>query len=431
MSIELIAIVVFGSIVLMLLGIPVAYVLGFCAAVGLLIGVGGVPLTKLGLTPFTAFHAYNWIPLPLFILMACIIAETVIGADIFDTANKWTSRIPGGLAVASTISEGVIAATMGMSGATILTVGKVSLPQMERLGYNRRLALGSVLVGGVLGPLIPPSIPLVIYGIIAQQSISELFIAGVIPGIILMIMLSAYTIMACARHPELAPRLAAVSWTERLVSLRTVWPVIVVVLAIIGGMYLGVVTASEAGGIGVFAILLISIVAYRFRFAHLVRAMSETATLTGMICLMIIATTAFAFLVGISGIMLKLGDFIAASGLSPWVVIIGINVFLLFLGCIMDGLAIMLLAIPILVPLIKVLGFDPVWFGIVMTVNIEIALITPPVGINLFITSGAFRTPIAEVIRGMLPFLAVLVFFLGIIIAFPQLSLWLPGTMGG
>jgi C4-dicarboxylate transporter DctM subunit len=431
MDMMTIAIIVLGSVILIIIGIPVAYVLGFCAVVGLLLGVGSLTLSRLGFIPFTAFHAYNWIPLPLFVLMACIIGETAIGADIFDAANKWTSRIPGGLALTSLCAEAVMAATMGMSGTTVLTVGKVSMPQMERFNYNRRLAIGSILVGGVLGPLIPPSIPLVIYGIIARQSISELFMAGVIPGIILLIMLSAYIMVTCTRHPEFAPRLPAVSWKERIVSLWKVWPVLALILGIIGGIYLGVVTASEAAGIGVFIILLISIVFYRFRLAHLNRAMSEAITLTAMIVLMTIATTSFAYLVGISGTMHRLASFITASGISPWIVVLAVNVFLLFLGCIMDALAIMLLTIPLLVPLITHLGFDPIWFGVVMTVNIEIALLTPPVGLNMFMMGTAFRIPVSEVIRSMVPFLAILIIFLGIIIAFPQLSLWLPSMMGG
>lgn len=418
-----------GSLVLMLIGVPIPYALGFCAVIGVLWALGGPALTKLGLTPFTVFYSLNWTPLPLFILMAYIIGETEIGADIFNSANNWLSRVPGGLLVASIWAEAGMAATMGASGTTILTVGRVALPEMERLGYNKRLSMGALLSGGVLGPLIPPSIPFIVYALMAQESISELFIAGVIPGIILASMLSAYSIIACLRRPEFAPRPAAVSWKDRLFSLRKVWPVVVLMIGILGGIYMGVITATEAGGIGVLIVLLIAVVFYRFRLSNLVRAMSEAATLTGMVGLMIIAATIFSYLVGSSRLAQTLVDFISSSGLSPWMVIIIMNLILLVLGFIMDGLAIMLVTVPLFIPLIEALGFNPVWFGVLMAVNIEIALITPPVALNLFLMSGTFRVPVVEVIRGVAPYLAVLVLFLGILIAFPELSLWLPGMM--
>jgi C4-dicarboxylate transporter DctM subunit len=427
----IIAICVVGSVFLMLIGVPIAYALGFCTVLGALWGLGSPSLMKLGLTPFTVFYNLNWTPLPLFILMAYIISETKIGSDLFNTANNWLSRIPGGLAIATIGAEAGMAATMGASGTTILTVGKVALPEMERLGYNKRFSLGALLSGGVLGPLIPPSIPLIVYAILAQQSISQLFMAGVVPGILLAVMLAAYTVVACLKRPELAPRTGGVSWRVRLVSLKRVWPIIVLMFGILGGIYAGVMTATEAGGVGVLIILIIAVIFYRFRFRNLVRAMSETATLTGMVGLMIIAATVFTYLVGSSGMIQRLGSFIMSSGLSPWLVLISINIVLLILGCIMDGLALLMVTMPVFIPVIVALGFDPVWFGVVVVVNIEIGLITPPVAMNLFLMKGIFQVPIAEVIRGVAPFLVVLLAFLAILIAFPQLSIWLPSMMRG
>lgn len=265
----------------------------------------------------------------------------------------------------------------------------------------------------------------------AQQSISELFIAGVIPGVVLASMLSAYAIIACWRRPGLAPPTAKISWTARIVSLRKVWPVVILIIGILGGIYLGVITATEAGGMGVLIILFIAVAFYRFRLRNLVRAISETATLTGMVGLMIIAATIFSYLVGSSRLAQTLVDFISSSGLSPWMVIIIMNLVLLILGFIMDGLAIMLVTVPLFIPLVIALGFNPVWFGVLMVVNIEIALITPPVALNLFLMSGTFRMPVADVIRGVAPFLLVLVLFLAILIVFPELSIWLPGMMQG
>lgn len=384
---------------------------------------------KLGLAPFSVFHNLHWIPLPLFLLMAFIISETEIGKGIFHSANNWLSNIPGGLVISGISAEAAMAATMGVSGTTLLTVGTVAMPEMERLGYNKEFSLAALLTGGVLGPLIPPSVPLIVYAVLAQQSISQLFMAGVIPGLVLMIMLSSYAMLACFRYPEYAPRPSGVSWTERIVSLKKIWPVIVLMLGILGGIYAGVVTATEAGAIGVIITLLIAIVFYQFRLQHFVRAISQAATLTGMVSLMIIATNIFTFVIGISGLAQNLSNFIVTLGLSPLLVIISINVAILILGCIMDGLAILMVTMPLFIPIITNLGFNPIWFGILVTVNIEIALITPPVGLNLFLVSGTFRTPVAKLIRSVAPFLAVLVIFLGILIAFPQISLWLPSIM--
>jgi C4-dicarboxylate transporter DctM subunit len=367
----------------------------------------------------------------MFILMAYIIIETNIGRDIFNTANKWLSRVPGALVVAAIWAQAAMAATMGASGTTILTVGAVAVPEMERLGCDKKFCIGALLSGGVLGPLIPPSIPLIVYAILSQQSIPQLFMAGLIPGILLACMLSAYAIVACFIYPNLAPRPATAKWSERFISLRKIWPVFILIIGILGGIYQGVITATEAGGVGVLIILAIAIAFYHFRYPNLKRAMAAAATLTGMIGLMIIASTVFTFVVGVSGLAQKINDFITSSGLSPWMIIIIINVLLIALGCIMDGLALLMVTMPIFIPIVVELGFNPVWFGILVTINIEIGLITPPVALNLFIASGVFRTPVSDVIRGVVPFLAILIFFLAILIAFPEISLWLPSMMKG
>lgn len=431
MELEIIAIIAIVSVIfLVLIGIPVAVALLFSAVAIILFGLQEpASLLKLGTAPFAVFYGLTWTPLPLFILLAYIINETTIATDVFTAANNWLSRIRGGLVVSSLIGEAVMSAAIGSSTITMLAVGKVSLPEMEKLNYNKRFSLSALLAGGVLGPLIPPSIPLVVYGILTQQSISRLLIAGVIPGITLVVMLAALAIVTSIRHPSWAPPPTAVIWRERLSSLGKVWPILAVMVGIISVIYLGIATATEAAGVGVVIALLIAVVSYRFRFSHLRRAMSETATVTGMIGLMVIAATVFTFAVGISGLAQDIADFIVDLGLSPWWVIIMINVVLLILGCIMDTLAIVLLTVPIFVPLVVALGFDPIWFGVVMVVNTEIGLITPPFGLNTFIASQIFRISIIDLLRGVIPFLAVLVVFLGIVIAFPELSLWLPGMM--
>lgn len=422
--VALVAIV--ATIVMIILGIPIAYSIGVCTVGAIIIGLGTAPLTRVGLIPFSVFHSLNWIPLPLFMLMACIIGETKIGEDVFSAANKWLSRVPGGLLVSSVVGQGMLAATMGNSGTTILTVGTIVAPEVERLHYNKEFSMSALLSGGVLGPLIPPSVNMIVYAVIAQASVSQLFLAGVMPGILLIVMLAAFIMFICVKRPEYAPTPVQVTWKERFSSLRKAWPILVLMVGIIGGIYSGMVTATEAGAVGVILTLAIAVICYKFRFANLKRAMAQAATLTAMVCMMIIAVNCFTYIVAVSGMSEALSNFVSGLGLSPILVVIAINIILLMLGCVMDGLAIMMVTLPLFVPLIVTLGFDPIWFGVLVCVNIEIGLITPPVGLNLFMVSGTFGVPVSKLIRSVVPFIILLLIFLGLLIAIPQISLWLP-----
>ena len=419
-------IAIITTIVMILIGIPIAYSIGICTVGAIIIGLGAAPLAKVGLIPFTVFYSLNWIPLPLFLLMACIICETKIGEDIFGTANKWLSRVPGGLLVASVVGQGLMAATMGNSGTTILTVGTIVEPEVKKLRYNREFSMSALLAGGVLGPLIPPSVNFIVYAVIAQASVSQLFLAGVMPGILLIVLLCAFIMITCVRHRDYAPTPIHVSWKERFSSLKKTWPILVLILGIIGGIYSGAVTATEAGAVGVVLTLVIAVAFYKFRLPQLKRAMGQAATLTAMVSMMIIAVNSFTYIVAVSGMSDALSNFVAGLNASPILVVIIINIILLILGCIMDGLAIMMVTMPLFVPLIVSLGFDPVWFGVLVCVNIEIGLITPPVGLNLFMVSGTFGVQVSKLIRAIFPFLVLLLIFLALLIAFPQISTWLP-----
>jgi len=430
----IVVICLIAILVIMGTGIPLAYVLGCCAVLALFFAWGGGGLSKAGLVAFYTFFKLDWTPLPLFVLLGCVLSETRLSTDIFQVANSWLSRLPGGLVVASIMSEAAMAATIGSSIVTLLVVGKVSVPEMERLGYNKAFSTAAILAGGVLGPLIPPSVTLVIYALFAQESIGRLFMAGVIPGIVLAIMLSMFTILTCLRNPRLAPRSVGVSSRERLASVWSVWkvwPIVVVILSILGGIYLGVMTATEAAGVAVVIALLLCVVFYRFRLTNLFRAMVDAAIINGMICFIIMGAMMLTFMVGTSGLGRGLANFLTSVKLSPWLIVIAINAIYLILGFFMDSISVMMVTLPFLVPLIKSLGFDPIWFGVVTVVNIEIGLITPPMALNMFTAKEVFGLPIGELIRHLVPFLAVLLIFLGIIIAFPQLSLWLPGMMRG
>jgi C4-dicarboxylate transporter DctM subunit len=415
--------------ILLMLGLPIPYALLFSSISIGLITFGNLCLDKIGWNTFHMLYNLAWTPLPLFVFLGCIIAETKIGEDLYKAARTWLSRMPGGLVVASIFGQAVMAAALGASAPTILAVGKVAEPEFERYGYNKPFAVAALVCGGVLGPLIPPSATMIIYAVIADVALGRLFIAGVIPGITLALMLAATTTILCLRNPTLGPPAGGVSWSLRFSSLTKVWPVIVVMVAILGSIYLGVATPTEAAGVGCMAILIIAVTAYGLRLKGLYRAVTESAILNAMLMFIMVGASFFSYVVGSSTLAKSLTGLVTALEVHPILVIVGIQIMLIFLGCFIDGLTIMMLTIPIFVPLITALGFNPLWFGILYVVNMEIALITPPMGINLFLMRNAFNVPTGEILKWILPFLIVLIFFLFILVAFPDLSLWLPSMM--
>jgi C4-dicarboxylate transporter, DctM subunit len=417
--------------VFMMLGIPIVYSLGFSAVMAALLAFGPSVLPKIGWSPFQMLFTFAWTPLPLFVMLGSLIAETNIGSDLFRAAANWFSRIRGGLIVAGIVGEAVMASTLGTSAACIIVVGKVAVPEFERAGYHRGLSLGALLAGGVLGPLIPPSATMIIYAVLTNVSLGQLFIAGVIPGIVLVFFLCIPTILICWRRPYLAPAARGVSWGERFSSLKNVWPVLIVMFCILGAIYLGIATPTETAGIGVFVVLLLSVLFYKMRWKGLRTAMIEAATVNAMILFIMCGAYFFTYVVGSANVATKLLAFVQSSSISPWMVILIINVILLVLGCIIDPLTITLLTVPIFVPLITNLGYDPIWFGIVFLVNTQIGLITPPMGVDLFAVKTIFNIPTMDILKGVTPFLIFEIFFLAVISAFPFISLWLPGMMIG
>ncbi len=421
-----------GTMLLLLfIGVPIAYSLGFSSVVFGFLAFGSVSLHKVGWTTFQLLYNLTWTPLPLFTLMACLIAETEMGEQLYRAARNWLSRVPGGLIVASILGEAGMAAALGASGPTIVAVGKVAVPEYERYSYDKALGLGALTCGGVLGPLIPPSATMIVFAILGNVPLGRLFMAGIVPGIILAIMLSLVPIIMCARTPSLGRAAGAVSWADRFSSIKLIWPIVLVMFCILGSIYFGVATPTEAGGVGCFVVLVIAISFFRLRFKGLYRAMMETAVINSMILLILVGASFFTYVLGSSALAERVSGFVISMDLSPMLVIVCIMVLLLFLGCIIDGITIMMITIPIFVPMITVLGFDPLWFGILFVINMEIALITPPMGINFFLTRNTFGISSLELIKGVWPFLMVLIIFLAIIVAFPQLSLWLPGMMIG
>jgi C4-dicarboxylate transporter DctM subunit len=415
--------------ILLMLGLPVPYALLLSSVVIGIFTFGNLCLDKVGWTTFFTLYNLAWTPLPLFVFLGCVIAETRMGEDLYYAARNWLSDIPGGLVVASIFGEAVIAAALGASAPTILAVGKIAEPEFERYGYNKAFAVAALVCGGALGPLIPPSATMIIYAVIANVAVGRLFIAGIIPGIIMALMLAGTTMTMCMLNPSLGPRAGKVNWKVRFSSLTRVWPVIVVMIAILGSIYTGIATPTESAGLGCTAILIIAIFIYGLRLKGLYRSAKAAAMLNTMLMFVLVATSIFTYVIGSSTLADKLTDIVTAFEISPIFIVFSIMIVLIILGCFIDGLTIMMLTIPIFVPLVGALGFDRLWFGILFVVNMEIGVITPPMGINLLLARNAFNVSTVELLKYIVPFITVLILLIIILAIFPEISLWLPGMM--
>jgi tripartite ATP-independent transporter DctM subunit len=327
------------------------------------------------------------------------------------------------------MGEALLSSAVGVSGAAIVALGKVAEPEFKRYGYDRNMALGGMMCGGVLGPLIPPSTPLIIYGIIANVSVGHLLIAGILPGAVLAVMLAAVPLILCWRNPRLGPPAPSVGWKTRIISLKTVWPVIIVMVSIIGSIFFGVATPTEAAGIGSVVILVIAVAFFGLRWKGLYRAMVEAAVINSMMLVIIVAASFFSYMLASAGVGNFLGSMIASLNVPPILIIIALMVLYLILGSIFDAITITMLTVPIFAPLVTQLGYDLVWFGILYVVNTEIGLITPPMGINLFFVRNVFNISTTDILKGAIPFLITLVLFLVVVLLVPDLALTLPGMM--
>jgi C4-dicarboxylate transporter, DctM subunit len=426
--------VTFIVILILLLGFGVR--IAFCLGI---IGVGGIlafldPAVLYQVAEVAADTGTNifLITLPLFILMAEVVSFSGVGDDMYSAAHAWLSWLPGGLAISSIATCTGFAAICGSSPATAASVGLVSVPEMIKRGYDKRLAVGSVSVGGTLGILIPPSITMIIYGLITETSIGKLFIAGVIPGLVISLILCGCIAVYVTLKPEIAPRIQGVNWKARFSSLKRIWAFIVLVISIMGSIYAGIATPEESAAIGAVTAILISLAYRRLSLKGMHGALLRTVSVTAMIMFMVLGGNVFAFTLSTLGIPQYITNLIVGMDVSPWVVMIVINIVFLILGCLLDPMSIMVICLPILFPIVTRLGFDPVWFGIIITINIEMGMITPPFGLNLFILKATLRDYVTmdDIVMGSLPFVILLMVGLAIVMVFPVLATWLPGRMG-
>lgn len=422
----------FTLVVLLLIGVlfmglPVAFSLGSTSL--LLILLFDLPMKIVGATIFTSLDSFVILSIPLFVLMSQVLLDGRIGDDLFDVMNAWVRHLPGGLAIATILACAFFAAITGSGAATAATIGMVAYPAMTERGYDKKFTLGLLAAGGTLGILIPPSIPLILYGAITEESVGKLFIAGVVPGLVLTAFFIIYAVYK-SRRGGFTP-MEKTSWGERLrVTKKNFWGILLPFI-IIGGIYSGAFTPTEAAAVGLVYSLVITLFVYKsLRLRDIPDICLRSITTSCMVAIIIAGAVLFGRVMTLLMIPQKLTEIIISNNFSVLMFIIAMNLLMIILGCVLETVSIILLTMPLVTPILHVLGIDPIWYAIVVTVNMTMALITPPVGMNLYVING-LRSDIhmSEIIKGVFPFIIIMALFLILVIAWPGMSLWLPSVM--
>lgn len=413
-------------------GVPLAFALGLVGLVGfsLLMGANAAAAMSAQIA-WDTLTSYSLSVLPLFILMGNLVNHSGLSRNLYDASNAFIGHRRGGLAMATILASGGFAAVCGSSIATAATISTVALPSMRRFGYSPALSTGSIAAGGTLGILIPPSVIMIIYGSMTETSIGHLFIAGIIPGILAILLYMAAVAATTIRDPAAGPAGPRMPWADRFRALREVWMVVLLFLLVIGGIYLGVFTPTEAAGIGAAGAFVAALLRRTLTFAGFVRILFDSARTSAALMGVLVGALIFSNYVNITGAPEAVVEALKSFNFPPLGVMTLILIFYLFLGCVFDALAMILLTVPIFFPLVMALGYDPVWFGIIVVVVVELGLITPPIGMNLFVIQSVARDiPMTTIYRGILPFIVVDIIRLAILVLFPWIVLFLPQQMG-
>ena len=420
-----------GVLALMLVRVPIGIALGLGGTLGFAAFVGLTPaLRSIGSIASDTVMTYDFAVIPMFILMGNLIAQARISEDLFRASHAWLGGMRGGQALATITSCGGFSAVCGSSVATAATMGRVAVPQMRKYGYSDALASGSVAAGGTLGILIPPSIVLVIYGIMTESDIGALFIAGMVPGILGVVLYMAAISIWVALRPGIAPASPPVPFREKLASLKDVIWVLALFVVIIGGIYVGLFTPTEAAGIGAFGALLIALARRRLTLRTLIATVFDSAMTTAALLTILIGALIFSNFINVARLPQMLGDFVQQVGMTPFMVILAIVAVYLVLGCVLESMSMLLLTVPIFYPIVASLGDELIWFGILVVVVIEIAMITPPIGMNIFIIHAVLPdVPVRTIYGGVFPFVMADLVRILLILAFPGVALWLPNLM--
>ncbi len=415
---------------------------GVSVAVGLLIVSAGFLIVfdgvrSLELMPeifFGKLDSFALLSIPMFIIMGASIASTRAGADLYEALERWLTRVPGGLVISNLGACALFAAMSGSSPATCAAIGKMGIPEMRKRGYPDGVAAGSIAAGGTLGILIPPSVTMIVYGIATETSIGRLFLAGVVPGFMLMMLFMAWSLYSTARSGEREKLTArSYSWGERFEILPRVVPFLVIILGVLYAMYGGIATPSETAAVGALLCLLIAMVIYQLWSPRSLWVVLRDSTRESVMILFIIAAAGvFSYMLSSLFITQSIAAWIGELEVNRWVLMAAVNVFLLIAGFFLPPVAVILMAAPILLPIIQTAGFDPIWFAVVLTINMEIGLISPPVGLNLYVINGiAPDISLKTILKGSLPFVACMVVAILLLCFFPGLATWLPDLVMG
>ena len=387
-------------------------------------------LPLLGMVSYAAASAYSLSVIPLFILMGMFLSYGGLGKDIFDAANAWVRHVRGGMAMATIVAIAVWSAISGSATATAATIGTIVLPEMKRRGYNDALATACVAAGGTMDILIPPSSVLVLYGILTEESIGKLLIAGTLPGLLMAALFAGVIYIWVKRYPTAAPIEPPTPFREKVRALKPIWAVVVIFVLVMGGIYRGFFTPTEAAAVGAFISLIVSLVSKRFSLRAMVEALDSGARTTAMLFIILIGAIIFSRFLAVTRLPFDLSSYITTLDVSPYVIIGIIIVLMIFLGCFIEGISLMVLTVPILHPLVIKLGFDGVWFGVLFALLLNIGLCTPPVGMSVYIVAGVAKdVPLMTIFRGVTPFWLAMVFGAILLVVFPQIALWLVSFM--
>lgn len=415
---------------LLLLGVRIALALGVVGMLGLLFLLPQPQLSLLAERSWSSVNTFTLTAVPMFVLMGALLVRSGATTQLFDALVRWFGRTPGGLAHASVGASAIFAAVSGSSMATAATLGSVACPEMVRRGYSPRLTYGVVAAGATLGILIPPSIAMIIYGTTVGAPVTVLFMAGIVPGLLLAFLFMVGVFVWSVLQKDAAPAGVAYGWGQKLRALAGVLPFSLVIVAVLGSLYAGIATPTEAGGVGALAALLLCLQRGKLSWAGFFADAMETVRVTAFILLIVVCAAIFSWVFDFLRLPRSLVEVVTASDLAPWLVMLCIALLYILLGMFIESISMMLMTLPVTFPIVMALGFDPIWFGIALVLLIELGLITPPVGIVLFVLRGfSGAVPLREIVRGVLPFVGIIVAFLVFLYCFPEVVHWLPSQM--
>ncbi|KAF0158089.1 MAG: trap-type mannitol/chloroaromatic compound transport system large permease component [Syntrophaceae bacterium] len=435
MSIELITILLFGALILLLiLGLPLAFVLGGVGVVGSYLLWGDRGLYLIATQAYASMGKFTLLAIPLFIFMAMILERAGVADDLYTLMHRWMGPLPGGLAIGTVIICTIFAAMAGISGAATVSMGVIALPAMLNRGYDKTIAMGCISGGGALGILIPPSVPMILYATLTGVSIGGLFAGGILPGLLLASLFIIYIGVRCYFQPNLGPPLPVaerVSWREKFISLRAVLLPIMIIIMVLGSIYAGICTATEASALGCVGALISAVVYRKMSWTLIKEACFRTAALTALIVWILIGAYAFTAVYTGTGAHVLMENIMMSIPGGRWGILITMMIIFFILGCILDPVGIIMICTPVFVPVITALGFDPLWFGVLFIMNMEMGYLTPPFGFNLFYMKAIVPPGItmADIYRSIVPFVIIQGIGLAIVIIFPEIALLLPKLM--